>query len=177
MEVQTDNYFVFFDLPISLNIELEELENRFYRFHKIFHPDFFLQASEEKKEQIIELASFNNKAYQTLKDPTSRLHYTLELLGMLADGEKNSLPQDFLMEMMEINEELMELQFDPDPVRQANIKAQIEDFEAQIHSKAVLLLAHPDALQLDIQQKQALKDYYYKCKYLRRIHDSLEKLA
>ena len=62
----------------------------------------------------MELSTVNNKAYQVLSDPQKRLHYILELKGVFKEGENYLLPQTFLMEMMEVNEDLMDLQFEPD---------------------------------------------------------------
>ena len=47
-----------------------------------------------------------------MRDPDLRMRYILELEGSLGEEGQNQIPQDFLMEMMEINEALMELEFD-----------------------------------------------------------------
>jgi molecular chaperone HscB len=50
-----------------------------------------------------------NKAFTTFQDPDKTIKYVLQLKGLLEEEEKYELPPDFLMEVLEINEELMEL--------------------------------------------------------------------
>ena len=65
--------------------------------------------ADEKQQEILELSTINNKAWQTLSDPAKRLEYILRQHELLVDGAKPALPADFLMEMMDINERLMEI--------------------------------------------------------------------
>ncbi|RYD70944.1 MAG: Fe-S protein assembly co-chaperone HscB, partial [Sphingobacteriales bacterium] len=108
------NYFEFYELPIQFNPDLNAVKAKFYAFSKQFHPDFYANESEEKQQEVLDLSTLNNKAYQVLSDENKRIAYVLQLLGELPDGEKYNLSNDFLMDMMEINEALMEMEFEPD---------------------------------------------------------------
>ncbi len=100
-----ENYFDFFGLELSFEIDIDSLKAQYLKNSKEYHPDFYL-SDEQKHEQALALTSLNNKAYKTLSKDRSRCKHLLELKGML--DEKASLPPDFLMEMMEWNERIME---------------------------------------------------------------------
>ncbi len=177
MEVNTENYFAFYELPMSMQIDLDELQSKYYKYSKTFHPDFFLQASEEQQQQVMELAAFNNKAYKTLQEQDMRLQYLLQIQGVIQEGEKHQLQPAFLMEMMEINEELMDLQMDPDPSKLSEIKEKISDYESEIESVIQPQLSQKDLTKCSEQELLQVKEYYYKKKYLRRIQETLEQQA
>ena len=93
------NYFELYDLPLSFQIDNASVKKKFYELSKRYHPDFYVNESDEKQAEILELSTLNNKAYQILSDPLKRIEYVLSLNNMLADGDKYVLPQDFLMDM------------------------------------------------------------------------------
>ncbi|MGY0038083.1 Fe-S protein assembly co-chaperone HscB [Pedobacter sp. NJ-S-72] len=172
------NYFEFYDLPVSFNPDAALVKQQFYAQSKKYHPDFYINHSAEKQDEVLELSTLNNKAYQVLGDPQKRLHYILELKGILTEGENYSLPQDFLMEMMDVNEALMELQFEPDAVKLEGIKKEVEDIACNIQQELDSLFH-----AFDTQNKadedtilKSVKDLYYRKKYLNRINDSVLKL-
>jgi len=172
------NYFEFYNLHVSFNPDAGLVKQQFYALSKKFHPDFYINHSTEKQDEVLELSTLNNKAYQVLSDPQKRLHYILELKGILTEGENYSLPQDFLMEMMDVNEALMELQFEPDAVKLESIKKEVEKIASAMQLELDRLFIAFDAQNKDAEATilSAVKDLYYRKKYLNRINDSLLKL-
>src|SRR5947207_8975224 len=69
------DYFGFFGLPRKLRIDEQELEKSFYSLSRLFHPDYFMNASAEERQASIERSSMLNDAYRTLRDPVSRAKY------------------------------------------------------------------------------------------------------
>jgi molecular chaperone HscB len=170
------DYFAFYDLPVSFNPDAKLVKLKFYELSKKYHPDFFINQPQEKQDEVLELSTLNNKAYQVLSDPQKRLHYVLELKGLLVEGYL--LPQDFLMEMMEVNEALMELQFEPDADQLAAIKAEVTLIADSMQQELDRLTALFDGQNEEAQDATLalIKDLYYRKKYLHRINDSLFKL-
>jgi len=173
------NYFEFYDLPVAFNINQQLVKRKFYELSKQYHPDFYINESREKQQEILELSTLNNKAYQVLSDLRKRIEYVLDLNGLLVEGEKYQLPPDFLMEMMEVNEALMELEFDTDAAQVDRVSAQVELIEGELKSDLDALLAEFDQAEEDRRKAivEQIKDIWYRQKYLLRIRDSLNRFA
>ena len=92
------NYFELYEIPVGFSPNQDLIKQKFYALSKKYHPDFYINESQEKQDEVLELSTLNNKAFQVLKDDQKRLHYILELKGQLVEGENHSLPQDFLMQ-------------------------------------------------------------------------------
>jgi molecular chaperone HscB len=172
------NYFEFYDLPLSFNPDAVLVKLKFYELSRKYHPDFYVNYSQEKQDEVLELSTLNNKAYQVLSDPQKRLHYILELKGLLVEGENYALPQEFLMEMMEANEVLMDLQLNPDASRLEEVKGDVLSIEEGINAELERLTVLFDTLAGGAQEitLSSIKDLCYRKKYLHRINDSLFKL-
>jgi molecular chaperone HscB len=173
------DYFAFYGLPLSFNPDVALVKQKFYEFSKKYHPDFYINESDEKQAEVLELSTVNNKAYQVLSDPQKRLHYVLELKGLLKEGENYVLPQSFLMEMMDINEALMDLQFDPDPLKLASLKDDVNGVEKGLSNEILSLTTSFEGETSAEQDKTliAIKDLYYRTKYLLRLRESIAKAA
>ena len=169
------DYFEFYGLPVSFNPNAAEVKKQFYALSKKYHPDFYINESSEKQDEVLELSTLNNKAYQVLNDPQKVLPYVLELKGLVTEGEHYTLPQDFLMEMMDVNEALMDLQFDPDAEKLALQVAEINRIEKGMQADLDLLKqSYNTSGEADDLVK--IKDLYYRTKYLYRIRESLAKI-
>jgi len=170
------DYFEFYELPVSFNPDQNLVKQKFYELSKKYHPDFYINQDQAKQDEVLELSTLNNKAFQVLKDPQKRLHYILTLKGQLQEGENYVLPQGFLMEMMDVNEALMELEFEPDANKLAEVKGQIEEIGHSLHQELDSLTQGFDAQQgEEAATLKAIKDLYYRNKYLQRLAESLSK--
>ncbi len=172
------NYFELYDLPVSFHPDQNVVKQQFYALSKKYHPDFYINESAEKQEEVLELSTLNNKAFQVLKDPQKVLQYVLTLKEVIAEGENYTLPQSFLMEMMDVNEAIMDLQFDPDPEKTAEIKQQITDFAQNLDQELAQYTQGFEALDAEQQTAQLakIKDIHYRSKYLHRLQQSLTKI-
>lgn len=173
------DYFKFYDIPISFSPDQALVKKKFYALSKEYHPDFFVNESEEKQQEILELSTLNNKAFQTLSNPDKLLPYVLTLKNVLVDGEKYQLPQDFLMEMMEVNEGIMELEFDADEAKLKELNKNVDDFENELNAELKSLTADFEADEKADKEEglQKIKDIWYRKKYLLRIRESIDKFA
>lgn len=168
------NFFEFFQLPLAFLLDEDALKKAYYANSKKYHPDFYTLDSPEKQEQILELSSFNNEAFQTLADPDRRMRYVLDLFGVIAEEGANEIPQDFLMDMMDINEAIMELDFDFNPVQYQQALAQLEKLENDLYQAIFPFL---QSFETQPSSLEAIKEYYFKKKYLLRIRENLSKFA
>ncbi len=172
------NYFELYEIPISFKPNQELIKQKFYALSKRYHPDFYVNESQDQQDEVLELSTLNNKAFQVLKDNQKRLHYVLELKGHLVEGENYSLPQSFLMEMMEVNEAIMELEFNPDDAKFEELTNQISDIENSLSNDLEVLTSSFDTSDAVDQENslKAIKDIFYRTKYLWRIKESLIKI-
>ncbi len=172
------SYFELYDLPVAFSLDEALLKKKFYTFSKEYHPDFYANESQEKQDEVMELSTLNNKAYKVLSDPLKRIEYILELHDMLAEGDKYTLPQDFLMDMMDVNEALMDMEFDPDPGRLMELTSEVDQLEASLFDGLKKLTDEFDANTNSDRNGILLKikDIWYREKYLMRIRTSIDKL-
>lgn len=173
------NYFEFYELPESFFPDEKKLKAKFYEFSRKYHPDFHATASAEKQREILELSTLNTNAYKTLGDPESRMAYILKSHGLLEEGAKNELPADFLMEMMDLNERLMELEFDFEPEALSSLQADFDSVWQGLEGEIAPLLLQYERLPEGEKANalQAVKIYYLKRKYLLRIKETLATFA
>ncbi|MES2808538.1 MAG: Fe-S protein assembly co-chaperone HscB [Bacteroidota bacterium] len=170
------NYFDFYAVPQSFNPDAAFLKKKFYELSKQYHPDFYATESEEKQQEILELSTLNNNAFKVLSDPAKRLEYILRLHDLVTEGAKPQLPADFLMEMMDINERIMEVD---DAEALGHITAEVLAIEGDINEELNGLTA--DYEQLDDTAKESrlndIANIYYRQKYLLRIKESLDAVS
>jgi len=103
-------YFELFDLPRRLWIEMGALEQKFLQLSWKFHPDNFVNASEQERELSLRRSSELNDAYRVLRDPVARVEYLLGIEGARKEGEhKQQAPPELLEEVFKLNESLDEL--------------------------------------------------------------------
>ncbi len=163
------NYFQFFNLPISPQIDKAELKRRFYANSKRFHPDFHTLAGNQAQEEALEQSTLNNQGYKLLTNDDRRLKHLLDLKGAFGEEGTNKMPQAFLMEMMDINEALMELQFEENPDARTKVEKMIADLEAGFDHEVADVLNNYDDATVSAEDLGKLKDYYLKKRYLRRL--------
>ena len=103
-------YYEAFELPLTLSIDLKDLEKRFYASSRKWHPDMFARKSAEEKQQSLDMTALLNDAYRTLKDPIARALYVLKLEGyVIAEHGTKDVPPELLEEVFELNMALEEL--------------------------------------------------------------------
>jgi molecular chaperone HscB len=158
-------------------VDAAALRRIFYQNSKKYHPDFHTLADEKQQADMLEKASVNNEAYQTLSDPDKRMRYILKISGLLEEEGKQNIPQDFLMEMMDINEGLMELEFDFDAARFEAIQQEVDGLEKELHKGIEETLKNYSPQSGSEADLQTVLEYYLKKRYLLRIRENLSKFA
>ncbi|PJJ59288.1 Fe-S protein assembly co-chaperone HscB [Hymenobacter chitinivorans] len=172
------DYFEFYGLPESFQPDAPALKSRYYALSREYHPDFHATASPERQQEILQLATLNTNAYRTLSNPDQRMAYILSRHGLLEEG-KQEMPADFLMEVMDLNEQLMELEFEPDPTIVQRVEQETQALTETLDAGIAPVLAGYEGLPADVrpQALEQIRTYYLKKRYLLRIHESLAKFA
>ena len=106
------DYFSFLGVPRKLNLDVQDLEQRFRSLSRQFHPDYFYNATPAERRASLERSSYLNDAYRTLRNPISRIEYLLQVEGMAPKGPEQAarqVPPALLEEVFALNEELDEV--------------------------------------------------------------------
>ena len=103
----SDDYFRFFGLEQHFKLDLSALDRAFLAIQKEVHPDRHARGSDTEQRLAMQMATFANTAFQTLKNPIQRGLYLCQLHGVDARLETNTaMPAAFLMKQMEWRENL-----------------------------------------------------------------------
>jgi molecular chaperone HscB len=129
----TTNYFKFYGLEQSFKLDPAQLKSSFLQKSKEFHPDFHTN-DPEAQNIALAVSAFNNKAYKILGNEISRAQYLVDL-HLDNPDEKQQLPQDFLMEMMDLNEAIDELASANNDSQKEKLSADIRQMKDQIQSE------------------------------------------
>ena len=122
------NYFELFGLPVSFELDVNDLAARYRDLQRHVHPDKFANASDAERRLSLQMATLINEAFQTLKDPVQRGRYLLSVRGIdLGEETDTAMAPAFLMEQMEWRESLDEVRQAENPHKQlAELANQIE---------------------------------------------------
>ena len=113
LDFSAQDHFSVFHLPLQYSLAKDVLEERYLKLSRVTHPD--LVCGEIKKDpRLLALSSFVNESYRVLKDDFLRAEAMLKYYseGLSLDG--NALPPCFLMDMLELQEEVESYASDPE---------------------------------------------------------------
>ncbi len=93
-------------LPRRFSLDPAALEAAYLNRSRAVHPDFHHGGSGGEQAASEAMTAAVNEAYTTLKDPFRRAEHLLALLGGPTAADVKDIPPAFLMEMMELREEI-----------------------------------------------------------------------
>jgi len=165
------NYFQLFDLPEQFELDLTELGSRYLVLQKRFHPDNFAAASERDRLLSVQQTANINDAYHSLKQPLLRAEHLLALRGLKISNEQRSFTDPaFLMQQMELREQLAEIREQADP------EQAVFDIEQQLLQQRKIL---QNALNLALsactpEQDHQAAELVRKLKFFYKLQQELE---
>lgn len=187
--VGTDLYALL-GLDERFAIELGELERNYLERSREIHPDRFVNAPASQRVNALQQAMELNNAFKTLKKPMARAEYLLQRRGV-SIGDNEQLDPGFLMEMLEMREELQDARAagQSDTIRELE-QAMLKRRDEAMNRVAVLFGelesspgvsearaggAEPNAASAldEIKQEVILLRYIHR--YLEAIEDGLEE--
>ncbi len=152
------NHFEIFALPISFEIDLDNLEKKYLEFQKAFHPDNSSSADIEKSIAV-------NEAYDVLKNNLRRASHILQLNGIDLENDSTAPKVDSatLMEVLEIREKIFESSAD-----------EIENLKKDL-SKKVKSLITESAQKLNNKEFETASQILIKAKYFDKTLQDLKR--
>lgn len=117
----SQSYFELFRQPVNFEIDLSQLHKNQQDLQAKFHPDRFVNASDQEKRLSVQQASWVNEAYQTLANPVKRARYMLEVSGLdMKDESKTTSDMEFLMEQISLREQMEQVHEKADPLEECD---------------------------------------------------------
>ncbi len=142
------DYFRFMGLEPRLNLDMADLQQRFYTLSRLLHPDRFTRATPTEQQYSLEATAILNDAYRVLRDPVLRAEYILKEAGFDNGGRsKQSAPPELLQEVFELNMALEELRGGDPTVRPQleQARARFLDMRRELDESLAGLFADYDA--------------------------------
>ncbi|HDL8539455.1 TPA: co-chaperone HscB [Yersinia enterocolitica] len=164
------DYFTLFGLPPQYLIDGSRITTRYQELQRQFHPDRFVNQPERERLASLQQAATINDAYQTLKHPLKRAEYMLSLQGFDLGNEQHTLRDTaFLMEQLELREELDAIERSPDA------EIQLAAFSSRL---ALMTKTRSQLMveQLDQQQWEQAADTVRKLRFLDKLQQQVEQL-
>lgn len=167
------NFFDLFEIPVQLKVSKDAIKQKYFALSRLSHPDYFINGSEEDQQKALDNTAQLNKAFKTFNHPDETIKYVLELKGMLAENEKYDLPPQFLMQMMELNEELSEAALDGTNDQKNALLQKVQEAEKEIYKPVQDIIEnYKEGITTENELLQ-VKDYYFKKKYIQRLKQQL----
>lgn len=168
MQSLKNNYFQLFNLPESCIIDQESLNDEYRKQQSEAHPDRFANAEEQDKLRAVQLSSYLNEAYETLKSPLRRAAYLLSLHDIDAEKvDQNDLSMDLLLEQIQLREKLDELPMDDSAL------ADLDALRAEVAAK----LASQEARFADFYAAKKFdeaKKVYHELQFLNKLRAEID---
>ena len=121
------NYFQLFKIEQSVIIDSNSLEKKYFELQKEFHPDKYVNAGDHEKRLSLQITSYINEAYETLKNDYLKSIYLLKVEGFEIGDQNNTISDpEFLMHQMELREEFEKISLNKNPEELKNFSSKIE---------------------------------------------------
>jgi len=166
------NYFELFEIPVQLKLNPATLSKKFFELSRRYHPDYVATETDAVQQEALEQSALLNRAWKTFHHPDLLIKYVLQEKGLLEEEEKYTLPSSFLMEVMDINEQVMEME---DASAKPAITATIDQLSNDIYEPVKEIVEHYKEAVTTEKELLQVKEYYYKKKYLDRIREELDE--
>jgi len=163
------NYFDLFGLPVKLKNDPAQVKRKYLELSRQRHPDYFVNTDGGAQEHAVEAFALLNAGLKTLSNIDETIKYVLMEKGLLEEEEKYALEPAFLMEMMEINEQLAESRAEDDEEARARVLEALNETEKKIYEPVEAIIENYTEGVTSEEELLQVKDYYFKKKYISRL--------
>ncbi len=94
------------ELPRKLSIDLAALERIYHDLSRKIHPDRFASRDARIRDASLRATALLTRSYRTLRDPTARGLYWLELMGEKLGENNKRVPAELAELVFEVQEQL-----------------------------------------------------------------------
>jgi molecular chaperone HscB len=165
-------YFSLFNLPAKFTIDARSLDTAYRAAQAQTHPDKFAAAPDAERRRAEQHSALINDAYKTLKDPVLRAAYLIKTQSAIDvfDERNTKMPVDFLVQQMEIREELAEICAVGTNERVERLEALLERVEALGTGETERLREALD----DSANAQRAQEHTRKLRFLQKISTEIQ---
>ena len=167
------NYFELFNIPTSLKVDTATIKKRYFELSRQYHPDFHSQTSDDEQAEALEKSAMLNKALRILSNADETIKYVLISKGLLEEDEKYQLASDFLMDMMDFNEQLMDAKMEDDKALLESLKLKIVELEKEVYQPVKNIVENYQEGVTTKEKLLQVKKYYFQKKYLDRMLEGI----
>jgi molecular chaperone HscB len=164
------NLFELLGLPARYDIDVSEVRRKYFELMRDIHPDRLAADGGEVQQTSMRVSAQINEAYQVLLDPVQRAEYLLELAGGKAAADDKQVPQEVLVDTLELREEIDEARATEDRAALDKLRRQIQDrFEAALEEIGSLTRDLPGTDEM----RQRLRGKLNAIRYYRKMFEML----
>ena len=168
------NYFDIFSQAVSTEPDITLLKEENRQLQQQSHPDRFVNSSDAEKREAMQITSLINEAFDILKNPVSRLQYMLSLKGVDMNSETDtSMDGAFLMEQMELREEVASIRKQADPLDVLDVMTL--DLKAKEADLIKIFERHYQLDELE-QGRELVRKLQFLNKAQKEINETIEQL-
>lgn len=169
----SNTYFDFFGLKQQFNLDLPALDQAYLAIQKEVHPDRHARGSDSEQRLAMQMATYANAAFKTLKNPIERGLYICQLHGVEANLETNTaMPAAFLMKQMEWRESLEDQEEDL-----MALEALSEEVEQSREETLIELTAAIDGAKNYQRAAELLRGLLFVDKFAQELDDAIAILV
>src|SRR5690242_16012484 len=130
------SHFDLFGLQPAFAVDEVRLERAYREIQSRVHPDRFAHAGDAERRASLQWTTRVNEAFQILQNPVSRAAHLLALHGIDVAFETNTaMPEQFLMQQMELRESLESAVHGKDPNALAKLEKDLEAEKAGLEKQ------------------------------------------
>jgi len=165
------NYFELFGMSVGYVIDNQKIRKRYRDLQRVVHPDRYINATEHEQRLAMQGSVYINEAFETLKDPLRRAQYLLRLHDVDFDPDtETTTDTGFLMEQLELREELSEIPGQTDPMAAASLfMDRVSSMFNRLISSMAIDFEMPDEKQLQVAREKVRK-----MQFLKKLHTEAE---
>jgi molecular chaperone HscB len=166
------NYFDLFNIPVALQVDQELLRKRYVELGGTDIDTGEPVTSAGNEETPTRMSKLEN-AYRVLQDPDETIRYVLQLKQLMGVDEEYKPDPQFLMEVGDINEELVELELDENQEQLMNVEQKANRVLLKMYEDVAPIIESYQENTTTEEELLQVKDFYHQKKYVEGILDRI----